>query len=63
MHIKAEGDQSRIEYRAEMEPDSFIPPLIGPFLLKRKIRKELRATALIIETLALRSPKAEYWVD
>jgi hypothetical protein len=35
--IEPEGEGSRMTYRLEMEPDFWVPPLIGPPLLKKKL--------------------------
>ena len=45
-------DRTRVKYKAELEPDFFVPPLIGPLYLKSRIRKELDATMLRLEQLA-----------
>lgn len=51
-HLVGEAGSTRVEYDAEMEPRFFVPPLIGPALVKSKIRRELVATAANIERLA-----------
>jgi hypothetical protein len=48
----AEGETTRIQYDAELVPDFFIPPLIGPWLIKRRMAEELEASAVRIEALA-----------
>ena len=45
-------DKTRVKYQAELEPDFFVPPLIGPLYLKSRIRRELDATTLRLEQLA-----------
>ena len=35
---------STFQYRAELQPGFFIPPLIGPWIISRQIRHELLAT-------------------
>ena len=37
--IEREGSVSRMIYTLEMEPDFFVPPLIGPPILKRRLRR------------------------
>jgi hypothetical protein len=32
-----EGDGTRVSYRLEMEPDFRVPPVIGPWVLKRRL--------------------------
>jgi hypothetical protein len=44
--------QTRLQYRAALVPDFFVPPLIGPWLLKYKIRTSLISGAEKLETLA-----------
>lgn len=50
--ILAEQNQTRIKYQAELRPSFYIPPLIGPWLVKSKIRDELEATTIALESLA-----------
>jgi len=50
--VSAEGAQTRLRYSAEMVPDFFIPPVIGPWLVKSFLQREIRATALKVEALA-----------
>lgn len=51
-HITADGDNTRIRYRAEMAPNFFVPPLIGPYILKSRMRSLLIHTAENLELLA-----------
>jgi hypothetical protein len=50
--VVAEGAKTRLYYSAEMVPDFFIPPLIGPWLMKSFLQKEIKATAIQVEALA-----------
>jgi hypothetical protein len=50
--IMAEGSGTRLNYSAELEPNFFIPPLIGPVAVKYFLRREIRITAIEVETLA-----------
>ena len=50
--VVAEGAKTRLYYSAEMVPDFFIPPLIGPWLMKSFLQREIKATAIQVETLA-----------
>jgi hypothetical protein len=43
---------TRILIRSEVEPDFWIPPLIGPWLIKRKLRSEALETVHNVERLA-----------
>ena len=51
-HIRAYGDRSRLVYEASMQPGLFIPPLLGSYLLKRKLRDELLVSFKRIECCA-----------
>ena len=37
--LEAEAGGTRLHYRLEMEPDFFVPPVIGPWYLKRTLSK------------------------
>ncbi|MBI3570753.1 MAG: SRPBCC family protein [Gammaproteobacteria bacterium] len=50
--IHAERTQTRITYQAEHEPAFFVPPLIGPWVVKMRIRHELELMAERLEQLA-----------
>lgn len=50
--VASEGSRTRLKYTAELEPNFFIPPLIGPPVVKYFLRREIRLTALEVETLA-----------
>lgn len=64
--LEAEAGGTRMHYRLEMEPDFFVPPVIGPWYLKRtlskggvravnrieRLAKELEAAALERGTVA-----------
>ncbi|GAB4509459.1 MAG: hypothetical protein Tsb0026_09760 [Sulfuricaulis sp.] len=50
--VMAEGQKTRLNYTAELVPDFFIPPLIGPVVVKYFLRREIRLTALEVEALA-----------
>ncbi len=47
---------SHIAFEAVMEPDFFIPPLIGGFIVRKSLRQEILATAKNLETEATREP-------
>ncbi len=51
--VVAEGEKTRLFYSAEMVPDFFIPPLIGPWVVKYFLQREIKATALQVEALAV----------
>jgi hypothetical protein len=50
--ISGEGRRTRILYRAEMTPSFYIPPLIGAYIFKAKIRSLLLHVTANLETLA-----------
>lgn len=51
-HMVAEQEKTRIHYRAELVPSFRVPPLIGPWILKSKLRRSLTRTAENLERLA-----------
>lgn len=50
--ILPEGNGTRFVYRAELEPDFYIPPFVGPFVMRRVMERELRESAVRFEQLA-----------
>ena len=50
--IRAEGSGTRVRYDAELVPGFFVPPLIGPWIVKLKLRDELETTAAKLEEFA-----------
>lgn len=50
--IHAEQAQTRVTYQAEHEPAFFVPPLVGPWIIKTRIRHELELMAERLEQLA-----------
>lgn len=52
-HINVvDGGHSRIRLFSELKPDFWIPPFIGPFLMKQKMMSEAKKTINRIEELA-----------
>ncbi len=51
MRLWEEGERTRVRITAEVEPDFWIPPLIGPWLIKRKLRAEALETVHNVERL------------
>ena len=43
------GDCTRLEFDAELEPDFWLPPLLGPWLIERKLITEALETARGVE--------------
>lgn len=50
--IVAEKNGTRVQYRAHLQPDFFVPPVIGPLLIKSMIRKELKSAVTRLEQLS-----------
>lgn len=48
---------TRIYYSNDMKPKFFVPPLIGPLLIKDKLREEVLATINGLERLAEQNPE------
>ena len=46
------GTDSCLTFNAKLEPDFWVPPLIGPWLIERKLAKEARITVAGIERVA-----------
>ena len=44
-----ESEGTRILIRSEVEPDFWIPPLIGPWVIKKKLRSEALETVRNLE--------------
>ena len=56
--ITPQGNGTRIRYDAQLVPDCFVPPILGPWLLQRAIRRELLDAAARLESLAPAVPAA-----
>jgi len=50
--LDAEGDGTRIYYHLEMEPKFWVPPIIGPWILQRRLSRGGAAAVDRIERLA-----------
>ncbi|MEO1247851.1 MAG: SRPBCC family protein [Pseudomonadota bacterium] len=50
--FEKEGEGTLITYTLEMQPKFWIPPVIGPYVLKRKMRKDGTAALDRIELIA-----------
>jgi hypothetical protein len=51
--VSPQGRGTRLTYEAEFEPSFFIPPLIGPWLVKSRLREALEEIAARLEDLAV----------
>ena len=47
---------SRIQYESVIEPEFFIPPLVGHFFIRKRLQQQILATAENLETQAARNP-------
>lgn len=57
-HLAPEGDGTVLTYSFEMEPAFWVPPVIGPYFIKRTLREDGRDALDRIEALAQgRKPK------
>ena len=54
--VDGEVGHATFEYRAEIQPRFFVPPLIGAWLISRQIREELLGTLSEIEAARSRVP-------
>jgi hypothetical protein len=50
--IRAEQNKTRLQYHAVLVPAFRVPPLIGPWALKNRLRHTLIGTAKKLEVLA-----------
>jgi ribosome-associated toxin RatA of RatAB toxin-antitoxin module len=41
--LKSEGDNTRLDYIADIEPDFWVPPLLGSAIMKRQVRRQFEA--------------------
>lgn len=51
-NIMALGEGTQVSYQAQMEPDFFIPPVIGSYFVKRKLRQQMLASLERVECIA-----------
>lgn len=50
--IKTVGEHSEVTYLSDMEPDIFIPPVVGKFLVKKSIREEIKISFANLEKIS-----------
>ena len=50
--IKPLGDYCEVSYLSDMEPDIFIPPVVGKFLIKKSIRQEMLTSFANLEKIS-----------
>lgn len=51
-HIQPQDEFTVIQYRADVVPGFFVPPLIGPYFMKRRMLEEAEKTIHEIERIA-----------
>ena len=51
-HLEPDGDGTRVLYHLEMEPKFWVPPIIGPWILQRRLSRGGVAAVNRIERLA-----------
>ena len=51
-HIRAVDSGTRVTFHAEMKPDFWLPPLLGPWLFKKRLIKDTQAMIERLEELA-----------
>ncbi len=47
--LQAEGNSTRMRYSQVFEPDFWVPPLIGPWLMRNKLVEEVETTMRYLE--------------
>lgn len=57
-HIRAENGRTRVTYSADVVPDFWLPPIIGPLLFKQKLATEGENVINTLEILAKKPPHA-----
>lgn len=57
--IQSMGKNSKLTYRAKMEPDFFILPIIGSHLVKAKLREEIKTSLIRLEKIASALPERD----
>jgi hypothetical protein len=50
--IKPQGDYCEVTYISDMEPDIYIPPVVGKFLIKKSIREGMRTSFTNLEKIS-----------
>jgi len=55
--LKAEGMSSRLRFEAEMTPAFWVPPVVGPWAIRRALTEELTVSLHNLERMALELAK------
>lgn len=58
--ITPRGDCSELVYEAHLEPDFFIPPFVGPYVVKKSLEDEFTATFGRVEKIASINAKKDW---
>ncbi|MGH8280561.1 MAG: hypothetical protein ACRERZ_00065, partial [Gammaproteobacteria bacterium] len=51
-HLQAEGSGTRLHWQANIEPDFWVPPFIGPRAIERQLRNQALESMQAMERLA-----------
>lgn len=51
-HLKQKGENCKVTYTSEMEPDIYIPPVVGKFLIKKSIREGMLTSIRNLEKVS-----------
>jgi len=61
--IQARGKHSKLSYYSEIEPDFFIPPILGATIVKNKLREELTSSFSLLEKIAIIQSERDWSPD
>jgi len=50
--IAGDADRCTVDYRADLEPDFWVPPVVGPFIVRRQVQTQLEALGAEIDRRA-----------
>jgi hypothetical protein len=50
--IQPMGEHTQVTYQGHMEPDFYVPPVIGSYFVKRNMRKEIMVSFMRLECVA-----------
>lgn len=59
IRIVPDGARTRVRYEADLVPAFYVPPFLGPLIVKRRIQQELEVVAEKVEALAATNVAAE----
>jgi hypothetical protein len=62
-HIQPQGDYTEVTYTSDMEPDIYIPPVVGKFLIKKSIREEMQISFTNLEKISSVLAQREWQED